>query len=305
MSIRKFVFALVLMSLAINTHAQTEERAYFPYLGYWLGADGGYSVDLGNGNSIWLLDDSFINVANDGKRSDSYFVHNTVAITPHSSCPWNTSSCGSTDYYWNTNVTPIFNQDLASSEYYYWPLDGFMYNGTLYVVLNQVYNPNGSAYPGTAATYLAKVPNVTTTNSSPWNWDLPASDFTEIYSTGSMTPGVSMIVNQGPNGNPFPSDPNGANYAYFLSYMPAIGTTSSYMTLLRLPLSDIANFGNLNIGTDGNWEYFNTVGQFQGWPAGTTVPRQHQDDPHAWIYGGYASIPLFHQPMDRNLHGRG
>jgi len=266
MSIR--IFALAVMLFVVNgcSQAQTQESAYFPYQGYWLGADGGYSVDLGNGTSIWLLDDSFINVANDGKRSDSYFVHNTVAITPHSSCPWNTSTCGNADYYWNTNVTPIFNQDLANSSYYYWPLDGFMYNGTLYAVLNQLYNPNGSPFPPSSAAYLVKVPNAVST--SPWNWNLPASDFTEIYSTGAMSPGVSMIVNQGPNGNPFPSDSNGAAYAYFLSYVAAVGSTNSYMVLLRLPLSDIASFGNLNIGTDTNWQYFNSVGSFVSWPKG-------------------------------------
>jgi hypothetical protein len=42
------------------------------------------------------------------------------------------------------------------------------------------------------------------------------------------------------------------------------------MVLLRLPLSDIASFGNLNIGTDTNWQYFNSVGSFEAWPTGTT-----------------------------------
>jgi hypothetical protein len=270
MRFKKVALSLLMVAMAGFSFAQTQERAYFPYQGYWLGADGGYSVDLGNGTSIWLLDDSFINVANDGSRSNSFFVHNTVAITPHSSCPWNTSSCGNANYYWNTNVTPIFNQDLQNSSYYYWPLDGFMYNGTLYVVLNQVYNSGSNPFPPTVATYIAKVPNAAST--SPWNWNLLASDFTEIYSGGAMTAGVSMIVNQGPSGNPFPSDPNGASYAYFLSYVAAVGSTNSFMVLLRLPLSDLTSFGDLKIGTDSNWQYFNSVGSFQAWPTGTTVP---------------------------------
>lgn len=269
MELRTFLLVISVLAFAglgtLRVHAQTEERAYFPYQGDYLGSDGGYSIDLGNGNSIWLMDDTFINT--NGERSGAWFVHNTVALTPHSQCPWNTSSCTQATYYWNTSVTPIFNQDLPSGSYYYWPLDGFMYNGTLYVIADQFYNPGGSAYPSSSAVYLVKVPNPT---QSPWNWDLPASDFTEIYSTTTMTPGVSMIVNQGPGGNPFPSDPNGAEYAYFLTYLP--NGTNSYMALLRLPLSDIASFGNLNIGTDSNWQYFNTYGEFQSWTTGTTVP---------------------------------
>lgn len=265
MRIRNAMFALLITATGILLHAQTEERGYFPYQGNWLGADGGYSVDLGNGSSIWLLDDTFINT--NGQRSGAWFVHNTVALTPHAQCPWNTASCTQATYDWNTNVTPIFNQDLPNSSYLYWPLDGFMYKGALYVIADQFYNPSGSAYPSSSAVYLVKVPNPT---QSPWNWNLPASDFTEIYSSTAMTPGVAMIVNQGPNGNPFPNDPNGANYAYFLTYLP--NGTNSYMALLRLPLSDIAAFGNLNIGTNTHWQYLNTYGQFQNWTTGITVP---------------------------------
>jgi len=268
MLIRTIFVAISLLSVGFSASTQTEERGYLPYQGDWLGGDGGSSIDLGNGSSLWLFDDTFINT--NGERSGAWFVHNTVGLTPHSSCPWNISSCTGATYYWNTNVTPIFNEDLANSDYYYWPLDGFMYNGTLYVVLNQVYNPNGSAYPGSSAAYLVKVPNPT---QSPWDWNLPASDFTEIYSGSAVTPGVSMIVNQGPGGNPFPSDPNGANYAYFLTYVAATSSSNpAYEALLRLPLSDIVSFGNLNVGSDSNWEYFNNVGQFQSWPTGTTVP---------------------------------
>jgi hypothetical protein len=156
MFIQKSLLALSMIAIGIHAQAQTEERAYFPYQGDWLGADGGYSVDLGNGNSIWLLDDTFINT--NGQRSGAWFVHNTVALTPHSRCPWNTSSCTQATYYWNTNVTPIFNQDLPSSNYFYWPLDGFIYKGTLYVIADQFYNPNGSAFPSSSAVYLVKVP---------------------------------------------------------------------------------------------------------------------------------------------------
>jgi hypothetical protein len=48
------------------------------------------------------------------------------------------------------------------------------------------------------------------------------------------------------------------------------------MVLLRLPLADIAAFGNLNIGVDSHWQYLNTYGIFQDWTTGTTPPGNIQ-----------------------------
>jgi hypothetical protein len=260
---RKLMLLAILIASSVLAFTQTEQRAYFPYQGDWLGADGGYSVDLGNGSSLWLFDDTFINT--NGQRSGAWFPRNTVGLTPRSQCPWNVS-CTQATYYWGTNVTSVFNQDLPNSSYLYWPLDGFMYNGSLYVVLNQFYQPSGTQAQSSGV-YLVQVTNPT---QSPWNWSIPASNYRQIFSGSSLVPGVSMVVNMGPSGNPFPNDPNGAMYAYFLSYLP--NGTNSYMALMRLPLADIAGTGSIAIGTDANWQYLNNVGQFQGWTTGTTVP---------------------------------
>ena len=60
MRIRTSLLAISLLAITLSCsscltplQAQTEERAYFPYQGDYLGSDGGYSIDLGNGNSIW------------------------------------------------------------------------------------------------------------------------------------------------------------------------------------------------------------------------------------------------------------
>jgi len=46
----------------------------------WLGADGAYSIDLGNGRVLWTFSDSFVSGRPNADRPHSAFLHNTVAI---------------------------------------------------------------------------------------------------------------------------------------------------------------------------------------------------------------------------------
>ena len=46
----------------------------------WIGGDGAYSVDLGNGRILWLFGDSFVALGSSRRRDDSYMVRNSIAI---------------------------------------------------------------------------------------------------------------------------------------------------------------------------------------------------------------------------------
>ena len=46
----------------------------------WLGADGAFSIDLGNGHVLWMFSDTFVARKPGDPRSKAAFVHNTVAI---------------------------------------------------------------------------------------------------------------------------------------------------------------------------------------------------------------------------------
>ena len=46
----------------------------------WLGADGAYSIDLGNGRVLWIFSDTFVARKAGDDRRHAAFVHNTVAI---------------------------------------------------------------------------------------------------------------------------------------------------------------------------------------------------------------------------------
>lgn len=220
---------------------------YFPYQQGWLGADGAYSVPLGENQSLWIFGDTFIGPSDATSRAQSTgLVHNSIAISTCSgqSCAW--------QYYWasmgTSSAGPAFS---AGTSDWFWPMDGFIYNGTLYLALMQMHSTGtggafGFAYSGVQ---LASVHNYA---APPNQWTVT---YQSINTGGAAVSGVSIVVAEGPNGNPDPSNPSGANYAYFFTLIGSSSPATQYMTLLRLPLgqlSSAARPGNVS------WEYLNS-----------------------------------------------
>jgi hypothetical protein len=230
---------------------------YFPYQQGWLGADGAYSVPIGSGQSLWIFADTFVGPSSATTRTQSNgFVHNTVAI---SNCAGTTCSF---QYYWpgmgTANQGPMF---VAPGTDWFWPMDGFTYNGTLYLALMQMHAQGsgafGFAYSGSQ---LASISNYT---APPSQWKIT---YQPLNTGGSAVPGVSIVVNQGPSGNPDSTNPQGASYAYFFT---GVGSTP-YLGLLRIPLTDLNS-----LARPGNqdWQYLNTGGTWEGWSdTSTTLP---------------------------------
>lgn len=243
--------------------AECASAAYFPCQQGWLGADGAYSVPLGNGTSLWIFADTFVGPATATSRTQANgFIHNSIAI---STC---TAQSCSYQYYWTgmntSNQAPVFSVPASTTDWF-WPMDGFVYNGTLYLALMQMHATGsggafGFAYSGAQ---LASISNYT---ASPSQWTV---DYQVLNTGGSAVPGASIIVGQGPNGNPDPSDPQGANYAYFFTVVPASSSsTPPYMALLRLPLTQLATAARPG---NTSWEYLTTASSWTAWPDTDTV----------------------------------
>lgn len=244
-----------------TTTTSSGASGMFPYAQGWLGADGAYSVPLGNGKSLWFFDDTFLGASTATTRTQSTaFIHNTVGI----------STCAGTDctfqYYWNgmnsATPGPIFS---APGTDWYWAMDGFIYNGTLYIALMQMHAAGtgafGFAYSGSV---LASISNYT---APPTQWNIA---YQQLNTGGGAVPGVSIVEGQGSNGNPDPADPGGANYAYFFTY---VGSSSPYLALLRIPLPDL---NSLARPANSDWQYLNTSGAWIAWAGtATTLPTDN------------------------------
>ncbi len=284
-------------------NAECASAAYFPCQQGWLGADGAYSVPLGNGTSLWIFADTFVGPSSATSRTQSNgFIHNSIAI---STC----SGQGCTfQYYWtgmNTSSQgPVFSVSGSTTDWF-WPMDGFVYNSTLYLAFMQMHATGsggafGFAYSGAQ---LASISNYT---ASPSQWSIT---YQPLNTGGSAVPGVSIIVGQGPNGNPDPTNPQGANYAYFFTMVPASNSsTPPYLALLRLPLTQLnsaARPGNTN------WEYLKTDSTWGSWldtdmvlpsdnaavinPGATEMTVRYHSSTNQWI----AVYPL---GLDNNAH---
>lgn len=242
------------------TTTSSGPQAMFPYVQGWLGADGAYSVSLGSGRSLWFFDDTFIGPSSAISRTQSTgFIHNSVGI---SNC---TGMNCSFQYFWNGMNTsapgPIF---VAPGSDWYWAMDNFIYNGTLYVALMQMHAAGsgafGFAYSGSV---LASISHYT---APPSQWNIT---YQQLNTGGTVVPGVSIVVDEGPGGNPNQADPNGARYAYFFA---GVGSPP-YLALLRVPLTDLNHLARPG-NTD--WQYLNTSGTWESWlDSATTLPSDN------------------------------
>jgi hypothetical protein len=234
--------------------------SWLPYQQGWLGADGAYSVPLGNGKSLWFFADTFIGAPAATSRTQATgFMHNTVGVSTCSgqSCKF--------QYFWNGMSTaapsPIF---AAPGSDWFWPMDGFIANGKLYLALMQMHATSGGAFGfAYSGSQLASISNYT---APPNQWTIT---YQQLNTGGSAVPGVSIVVNQGPGGNPNPADPNGASYAYFFT---GVGSPP-YLALLRIPLADLNNLARPG-NTD--WQYLNTSGAWKAWQdTATALPSDN------------------------------
>jgi hypothetical protein len=241
------------------------ERLAFPDENRWLGADDAYSIPLGPGRSLWLFGDTFIGEKPDSTRTaKSGFIRNSLGIT---TC---TDKKCSIEYFWahmkGAKPDSFFAAPAAD---WYWPLDGFIHNGTLYVALMQMHAEGtgamGFAFSGVQ---LAVIANYT---QPPDEWKV---DYAPLNTGANAVPGVAIVVKQGPNGNPNPADPRGASYAYFFTLVQGATPAAQHLGLLRIALERL---GDAARPAGSAWEYLKADASSWGaWPqTDTALPADH------------------------------
>ncbi|MBW2426647.1 MAG: DUF4185 domain-containing protein [Deltaproteobacteria bacterium] len=111
-------------------------RPRFPLEQGWLGGDAVYSVPLpdasGEQPTLWLFGDSFVGAPAATHRRGAAFVHNTVA---RSRC--RADGRFEIDYFWREaeDGSPRAIFETGEAGRFFWPFDGVVFEGTLYVAL--------------------------------------------------------------------------------------------------------------------------------------------------------------------------
>ncbi len=159
----------------------------FPYDAGWLGADGAFSIPLSPDRELWLFGDSFIARRNHHTRAGSTMVANTIAI---SSCR---SGKFSIDYHWTPPThghKPRAFFDSGTHAFRYWPLDGFLYDKSLYVAMLQVKTTNPTKPFGfkLIGVDLARIANP---DAPPDRWSIT---WLSLSKSRAAFPGISIVV---------------------------------------------------------------------------------------------------------------
>lgn len=186
----------------------------FPYKDGWLGADAAYSIPLSGERSLWLFGDTFVRGDSKQERAGSRMVPNSVALATCNDGAWDIR------YSWggaaDAKPRPFF--DSGSTKFDYWPMDGFLYNGGLFVALTKVQKngggPFGFQYVGVD---LAEVADV---SKPPEQWRI---QYHPLASGTTAFPGVSINVSEG--------------YAYLYAVLEGDAHKGHPMIVARLPLS--------------------------------------------------------------------
>lgn len=96
----------------------------------WLGSDDAYSIDLGNGRTLWLFGDTFISTSFLNTRRLSVMTRNSIGIQSGYE-----PSTASMKFYWRTqkgNPRSFFPED---DEIWFWPGHGIALGGKLFIFL--------------------------------------------------------------------------------------------------------------------------------------------------------------------------
>lgn len=146
-------------------------RPSFPYKDGWLGGDGGLPVPISPTKTVWLFGDTYVGQKDQKTRAGANMV-TTIGI----------STCGldsvmDMQYFWRNMYTnhPDHFFQTHTNRYKFWGLNGFMYNGDLFVVMSKI-GPLPGSSPDNIFNWsalgitLAKVRNPNAT--SPGNWKI-------------------------------------------------------------------------------------------------------------------------------------
>ena len=162
----------------------------FPYEDGWLGGDGGQAVPISSSNTVWLFGDTYVGRKDQKTRQGAGMV-TTIGV---STC----SADGVTamQYFWRNMYSdhPDHFFQSHTSRYKFWPLDGFMYDGDLFVIMQKT-GPLPGSSPDNIFNFsvigltLAKVTNLAA--NSPGDWQIDLSPWSQALDAGQYQGGLA------------------------------------------------------------------------------------------------------------------
>ncbi len=173
-------------SAGVTAQTWPEADALFHADPRWLGADGAYTVDLGQGRSLWLFGDTYLAREPGGTRQDALFLRNTVAVQTGRD-----PSRALIEFSWGVDADGGPQSFLAQDgSDWFWPGGGARIGGSLLIFWSRVRSaPNGGFDQ-----YDWRVTRVANPDDAPAAWTftdamLPADTHGVVFAAGNMLDG--------------------------------------------------------------------------------------------------------------------
>lgn len=251
--------------------------SFFPYEGRWHGADGAYSIRLSARRYLWLFGDTFVGRTGAARSAGDAMPRNSIAIADCLAA----DSCRIT-HAWTDHRSgpPTAFFDTGTTEFY-WPLDGFVAHGTLYIFLEKMHmTTDGGAFNfDYSGVVLASVKNFF---DPPSVWKIK---YQPVLDGNTVIPGVATV---GPSArNEAASDASASpGFVYVFAWRKNAGSPG--LSLLRLPeklLNDAAISSH-------HWQYLNNRAEWVSWSASSSLPH----DAKVIVHGNYTELTVRYHP---------
>ena len=114
--------------------AWREADSLFRRSPHWIGADGAYSIDLGNNRTMWLFGDTWIDPSGQQSRSNAQMIRNSVAIQTGAD-----PSNATIKFYWQTTADEAQQAFFVQQgDEWFWPGHGVRLYDRLILFLNRL-----------------------------------------------------------------------------------------------------------------------------------------------------------------------
>ncbi|MGO9455188.1 MAG: DUF4185 domain-containing protein [Candidatus Binataceae bacterium] len=177
---------LIIATLLVAELASASCVTSFPYADGWLGGDRAYSIPLDAGRDLWLFGDSFVGADHQTSRPGSRMIYNAAAISTCRAGKWNIR------YYYPKNIASGYPEaffDTGTDKYRFWPLDGFVREGTLFVFLVEIATTGSGLFD--FKEIGAKLAEVSNPADEPDRWKV---NYYDLSSEAGLVPGVAAFV---------------------------------------------------------------------------------------------------------------
>jgi len=162
----------------------------FPYKDGWLGGDGGVAVPISSAKTVWLFGDTYVGRKDQTTRQGAAMV-TTIGVGTRGA-----DGVMDMQYFWHDMYSdhPDHFFQSHTNRYKFWPLDGFMYDGNLYVIMSKIgplpgLSPDNIFNFSVIGLTLAKVTDPAV--SSPRDWQIDFIPWSHALDAGQYQGGLA------------------------------------------------------------------------------------------------------------------